>query len=68
MDESDAVLRRLERIEQLDRTGAPASDLLAELRALIGEADAWSKGEGGDAGERVVDDLRRAMRRDMIGG
>jgi hypothetical protein len=61
VDESEAVLRRLERIEQLDRSGAPAADLLEELRALVAEADSWSKGEGGDVGERAVDDLRRAL-------
>jgi hypothetical protein len=68
VDESEAVLLRLERIEELDRRGAPASDLVAELRALVREAEAWSRREGGDAGAQAVDDLRRALQRDMIGG
>jgi predicted Ser/Thr protein kinase len=67
MDDPEAVLRRLARIEELDRRGAPAAELVEELRALVAEAEAWSRREGGDAGERAVDDLRRALQRDMIG-
>jgi hypothetical protein len=67
MDESEAVLRRLERIEELDRAGAAAATLIGELRALLAEAEEWSRREGGDASERAVDDLRRALARDMIG-
>jgi hypothetical protein len=62
MDEAHAVLERLERIEALERAGAPGADLVAELRALVGEAEAWSRAEGGEAGERAVDDLRFAVR------
>ncbi len=61
MDESDAVLRRLERIEELDRSGAAASTLVEELRALVVEAEAWSRREGGGAGAQAVDDLRQAL-------
>jgi hypothetical protein len=61
MDESEAVLRRLERIEQLDRSGAPASTLVDELRALVAEAQAWSRREGGDAGAQAVAELRAAL-------
>jgi hypothetical protein len=67
MDESEAVLRRLARIEALDAAHGPSSDLLAELRALLTEAEAWSRREGGDAGARAVADLREALARDMIG-
>ena len=66
MDEAWAVLERLERIEALDRAGAGPPELLAELRALLREAEKWSKREGGDAGERAVDGLRSALARDMI--
>jgi hypothetical protein len=66
MDESRAVLERLERIEALDRAGAGPSELLSELRALLGEAEEWARGEGGDAGEAAVDGLRFALSRDMI--
>ena len=61
MDESDAVLRRLERIEELDRSGAPAADLVEELRGLVADAEAWSRREGGDAGERAVESFRAAV-------
>jgi hypothetical protein len=68
MDDSEAVLRRLERIETLDRSGASASDLVEELRALLREAETWSRREGGDGGERAVESLRTALARDMIDG
>jgi hypothetical protein len=67
VDESEAVLERLERIEALDRSGATAAELVDELRALLVEAEAWSRREGGDAGARAVGDLRAALARDMIG-
>jgi len=66
MEESRAVLERLERIELLDRTGATPVELVAELRALVDEATAWSRVEGGDAGERAVGELRSALADDMI--
>jgi hypothetical protein len=66
MDEARAVLGRLERIQALERAGAGKPALLAELRALLVEAEAWSKAEGGEAGERAVADLRRALAREMI--
>jgi hypothetical protein len=61
MDEAQAVLERLERIEALDRAGAARADLVGELRALVREAEAWSRAEGGEAGERAVGDLRAAL-------
>jgi hypothetical protein len=45
MDEARSVLRRLERIEQLDRQEAPAGELLAELRALVRDAETWLRAE-----------------------
>jgi hypothetical protein len=66
MEESRAVLERLQRIEALDRAGAGTSELLQELRALLGEAEEWSRTEGGDAGEGAVEGLRTALARDMI--
>jgi hypothetical protein len=61
MDESRAVLERLARIEALDRHGADSHELVDELRALLAEAEAWSRREGGDAGAQAVDDLRSAL-------
>jgi hypothetical protein len=66
MDEAWAVLERLARIEALDREGAESAELVAELRALMEEAEAWSRVEGGDAGEQAVNELRTALARDMI--
>jgi hypothetical protein len=45
MDEARAVLDRLERIETLDRAGAGAPALLAELRELVREATEWADAE-----------------------
>jgi hypothetical protein len=67
VDESAAVLERLERIEALDESGASPAELVDELRALLVEAEAWSRREGGDAGARAVADLRSALENDMIG-
>ena len=41
MDEAQAVLRRLRRIEALEREHAPARALLAEVHALLDGAEAW---------------------------
>jgi len=66
MDESRAVLERLERIEALDRGGAAPTELLEELRALLEEAEAWARREGGDAARKAVAELRGSLARDMI--
>jgi hypothetical protein len=66
VDESRAILERLERIEALDRRRAPASVILAELRELLVEAEGWSRVEGGEDARRAVDGLRSALARDMI--
>ena len=42
MDEARAVLERLERIEAMDRAGADAPSLIAELRELVREATEWA--------------------------
>ncbi|GIU95480.1 MAG: hypothetical protein KatS3mg012_1937 [Gaiellaceae bacterium] len=61
MDEARAVLERLARIERLERAGAPPQELVDELRALVAEAEAWSRNEGGAAGARAVSRLRTAL-------
>ena len=55
------MLERLERIEALDRAGAAPRLLVEELRALLLEAEAWSRVEGGDVGARAVEELRAAL-------
>lgn len=66
MDEAVAILDRLERIDRLRREGAPGVTLLPELRALLQEAEQWSRAEGGDPGEQAVARLRAALARDMV--
>jgi hypothetical protein len=61
MDEAEAVLARLDRIEALERDGAAPARLLAELRHLVREAEAWSALEGDDRAELAVDRCRVAV-------
>jgi hypothetical protein len=63
MDEARAVLRRLGRIEALEREGAPARSLLAEVRALLGEAEAWVASESGgtEAAEAALGRCHEAL-------
>jgi hypothetical protein len=46
MEEARCVLERLRRIDELKSDGAPADVLLGEVRALLGEAEAWIEAEG----------------------
>ena len=55
------MLERLERIEALDRDGASPAELVEELRALLLEAERWSRSEGGEAGASAVENLRDAL-------
>lgn len=61
MDAARAVLSRLERIELLEAEGADARHLLAEVRALLVEADAWVREERGAAAP-ALDALDRCER------
>ena len=45
MDEARQVLERLERIESLDRSADVRPLLLAELKALVQESEAWVRAE-----------------------
>jgi hypothetical protein len=60
MDEARAVLARLDRIEALEREGASAEALLAELQALVREAEAWARLEGDERAEAAVAALQEA--------
>jgi hypothetical protein len=63
MDEARAVLRRLSRIEALEREGAPARSLLAEVHALLEEAERWLACErgGAEAAEALLERCRDAL-------
>lgn len=61
------MIERLARIEALDRATADPAELLAEVRGLLHDAEAWVRVEGGDAGGAAVERLRAALARDMIG-
>jgi len=64
MDEARRVLARLERIEALQRERALPADLLAELRALLHEAEAWARAEH-DVPEKALQAL--ACGREKLG-
>jgi len=50
VDEARRVIRRLERIETLQGAEAPAADLLAEVRQLLHEGEAWLAVEHANGG------------------
>jgi hypothetical protein len=54
---AEQVLARLERIEEL-RAGGPPGELLAELRALVPEAEAWARAEGDGRAQTAATKLR----------
>jgi hypothetical protein len=58
VDEATQLLRRLERIESLDRGRVPTPLLLGELRALVREAEAWARLEGDERAQSAVTRLR----------
>ena len=57
MDETDAVLRRLRRIELLRGAAQPAA-VLDELRLLVPEAEAWARAEGDARARAAAQKLR----------
>jgi hypothetical protein len=64
MEEARRVLARLERIEALQREDALPADLLAEVRALLHEAEAWVQAES-DVPEKALQSV--ALGRKMLG-
>jgi hypothetical protein len=61
MDEARAVLARLDRIEALEREGAPPGVLLEELRGLVQEAEAWVRLEGDGRAQAAVEHCDAAL-------
>ena len=66
MDEARAVIERLNRIEALDREHAPATTLLAELRELVREAEAWARTERDERAELAVERCKEAMAGEIV--
>jgi hypothetical protein len=61
MDEARAVLARLDRIEALEREGAPPGVLLDELRGLVQAAEAWVRLEGDERAEEAIERCEAAL-------
>jgi hypothetical protein len=61
MDEARAVLARLDRIEELEREGAPPGVLLEELRGLVQAAEVWAKLEGDERARTAVENCDAAL-------
>ena len=56
-------MRRLDRIEALEREGAHPRSLLAEVHALLAEAEAWTAAERGgiELAEAALERCRDAL-------
>jgi hypothetical protein len=61
MDEARAVLARLDRIEALEREGAPPGVLLDELRGLVQAAEAWVHLDADDRAAAAVERCAAAL-------
>jgi hypothetical protein len=61
VDEARAVIHRLERIEALEREGAGPKQLLAEVRELLREGEAWLETER-EGTELAADALERCRK------
>jgi len=61
VDEARAVIDRLDRIEALERDGAPPGVLIEELRGLVQAAEEWARAEQDEraaaAAERCAEGL-----------
>jgi len=66
MEEARRILERLDRIEELERANAAPAELLAELRGLLEDAEAWVRVEGGAAAGEAVTRLRESLARDAV--
>ena len=62
MEEARRVLDRLEQIDALRRGSATPTELLAEVRALLAESEAWLRSEGHAQGARdALERVRKAL-------
>jgi hypothetical protein len=58
VEEARRVIERLDRIEDMRQAGAPAEELLGEVRALLRDGEAWLASEHGGT-RRARDALAR---------
>jgi hypothetical protein len=68
MDEARAVMKRLDRIEALDREHSDPAALLAELRELVREAEAWARVERDERADVAVERCSEAMAVEIVPG
>ena len=61
MDEARAVIDRLERIEVLERDGAPPAVMLEELRGLVLAAEAWARVDGDERARAAIEHCDAAL-------
>jgi hypothetical protein len=61
VDEARAVIDRLERIDMLERGGAPPAVLLDELRGLVRDAEAWARLERDERAAAAVERCDAAL-------
>ncbi len=61
MEEARTLIERLDRIDTMRRAAAGPDALLAELRALLHEAERWSRVEGGEGAGTAVAALHDAL-------
>jgi len=55
------VIDRLERIEVLERDGAPPAVMLEELRGLVRDAEAWARIDGDERAREAVERCDAAL-------
>ena len=61
MDDDREVLHRLDRIERLDQAGAPAAELLDEVRALLHAAERLARSTADEDLDRNVAAVHQAL-------
>jgi hypothetical protein len=61
MEHERTVTRRLDRIDRLQREGAPAADLLDEVRRLLHAAERLAAGGGNSELEIALEHCREAL-------
>ena len=68
VDEGERVLRRLRKIDALERANTRPEDLLAELRELVVEAEAWARTEaaGSERAAAALAACRDALSRGRV--